>query len=127
MKTKFFVLILALGLSAAAGAETLNIVPNENVCMVTDMYFSKKQTPVSVGSETYYGCCATCEKTLAGDVKARTSVDPVTGKTVDKARAVVAARADGSVLYFESRKTFERYSGVAPDSGSGDHSTHHHH
>ena len=44
------------------------------------------------------------------DAAARTGVDPVTGKPVDKATAIIAALEDGSVLYFESEKTFEQYS-----------------
>ncbi len=108
------VLVFFFGMIPFASAnlvETgLRVVPNEKVCMVTDMYFGKTQIPVKHGKKTYYGCCENCKKTLSQDAKSRTAVDPVSGKSVDKASAVIAALADGSVLYFESQKTFEQYS-----------------
>lgn len=85
------------------------IVPNENVCMVTEMHFNKPQIPVKVGSKTYYGCCDNCKQTLTTDAKARTAVDPVTKKSVDKATATIAANSDGNVMYFENKKNFEKY------------------
>ncbi len=96
---------------AFATTEDLKIVPNEKVCMVTNMLFSKTQIPVVKSGKTYYGCCEMCKKTLSEDAQSRAAVDPVTGKPVDKAVAVIAARDDGSVLYFESRKTFESFAG----------------
>ena len=59
---------------------------------------------------TYYGCCAMCKERLEKDASVRSAVDPVTGKTVDKATAVIAAQPDGKVLYFESQETLEKYS-----------------
>lgn len=103
----FSFLILPFGASAA---EKLTIVPNEKVCMVTNMLFPKAQIPVTHAGKTYYGCCENCKKTLAEDAKARVATDPVSGKQVDKASAVIAAREDGSVIYFENKKTFEKYS-----------------
>lgn len=93
----------------AQAAEALSIVENEKVCMVTDMHFPKKQIPVTHDGKTYYGCCENCKETLAKDSKARTAIDPISGKTVDKAKAIIAARADHSVVYFESKKNFEAY------------------
>ncbi len=87
------------------------IVPNEDVCMVTEMHFGRKQIPVEVNGKTYYGCCAGCKKTLSTKLSARQAVDPVTKKTVDKATAVIAANKSGQVLYFESKQNFEKYLG----------------
>lgn len=95
--------------SAAVAAESFKIVENEKVCMVTDMHFAKTQIPVEVEKKTYYGCCQNCKATLSKDAKARTAVDPVSGKPVDKAKAVIAARADNSVIYFENKANFEKY------------------
>ena len=50
-----------------------------------------------------------CKERLAKDVAAREAVDPVSGKKVDKATAVIGALADGSVLYFENDKNFDAY------------------
>lgn len=90
-------------------SEQLNIVPSEKVCMVTNMLFPRTQIPVAHAGKTYYGCCENCKKTLSEDSASRSAVDPVSGKSVDKASAVIAARDDGSVVYFESKKTFETY------------------
>ncbi len=109
----------------ALSAESLKIVEHEKVCMVTDMYFGKKQIPVSNGGKTYYGCCENCKETLSKDSKARTAIDPVTGKPVDKAKAVIAARSDNSVIYFENKKTFEQFSKIqSPNSAHGEHTQH---
>lgn len=93
----------------AFAGEKLTIVENEKVCMVTDMYFGKKQIPVTQSGKTYYGCCENCKETLTKDARARTAVDPVSGKPVDKAKAVIAVKSDNSVLYFENKKNVETF------------------
>jgi len=110
MKTLITALLMVFTVSFATHADTLKIVQNEKVCMVNDTYFGKKQIPVSHEGKTYYGCCENCKETLAKDGKSRQAIDPVSKKPVDKAKAVIAAREDDSVLYFESMKTFESYS-----------------
>lgn len=85
------------------------IVPNETVCMVTEAHFAKPQIPVKVGDKTYYGCCDGCKKTLTEDESARTAIDPLTKKSVDKATATIAANSAGKVLYFENKANFEKY------------------
>jgi YHS domain-containing protein len=105
-------LVLALGVAQAgdtAKAE-LKRVETKKVCMVNNQVFEKDQIPVVVDGKTYYGCCEMCKERLAKDAAARTAVDPVTGKPVDKATAVIAAMPDGKVLYFESQETYEKYS-----------------
>lgn len=77
--------------------------------MVNDQYMGREQIPVSVGEKTYYGCCAGCKDKLQNNVSARTAADPVTGKAVDKASAVIARNDDGKVFYFESEETLGRY------------------
>lgn len=95
--------------ASADKAEAWRIVPNNQVCMVTNVYFERKQIPVETSGKTYYGCCENCKKTLAEDPASRTAVDPVSKKPVDKAGAVIAANDDGEVLYFENKKSFETY------------------
>lgn len=107
-----FVVAMVCGVSAQAAeskGEAWRIVPNNQVCMVTNVYFERKQIPVETSGKTYYGCCENCKKTLAEDPTSRTAVDPVTKKPVDKAGAVIAANDDGEVLYFENKKSFESY------------------
>lgn len=105
----FAVLALGVTSSPALAKENLTIVPNQKVCMVTNMVFPNEQIPVSHSGKTYYGCCQGCKKTLSQDASARTAIDPVTKKSVDKATAVIAARDDGSVIYFESQTSFQKF------------------
>jgi YHS domain-containing protein len=102
-------LVLVLVAAATAAAEPLERVPSKRVCMVNDTLFPKDQIPVEVGGKTYFGCCDMCKGRLATDSAVRHGTDPVSGKQVDKATAVIGARPDGKVLYFESEKTFETY------------------
>lgn len=95
--------------ASALAKAALKIVPNKDVCMVTNVHFNRTQIPVEVGGKTYYGCCENCKKTLAEDASARTAEDPVSKKPVDKASAVIAVRDDGSVLYFESKENVKKY------------------
>jgi YHS domain-containing protein len=92
-----------------AAKPALKRVEAKKVCMVNDQLFEKDQIPVAFEGKTYYGCCEMCKERLAKDAAARTAVDPVTGKKVDKATAVIAAPPQGKVLYFESEKTLAEY------------------
>lgn len=104
-------LIAGLSYAASEGKPKSNLkrVETKKVCMINNQIFEKDQIPVEVQGRTYYGCCEMCKERLANDAVARTAVDPVSGKEVDKAKAVIAAKPDGSVLYFESEETMERY------------------
>lgn len=106
-------LIAGLSYAANEGKTKSNLkrVETKKVCMINNQIFEKDQIPVQVEGRTYYGCCEMCKERLANDAAARTAVDPVSGKTVDKATAVIGARPDGSVLYFESEETLEKFEG----------------
>lgn len=106
-------LAFAQGQSKDDAASALKRVETKKVCMINNQVFEKDQIPVEVEGRTYYGCCAMCKERLAKDPASRQAVDPVTGKTVDKATAVIGALPDGNVLYFESEATFEKYEGPA--------------
>jgi YHS domain-containing protein len=95
--------------SSAAAPAGIKKVENHLVCMVNNQFMGKDQIPVAVEGKTYYGCCEMCKERLAKDAASRAAVDPVSGNTVDKAKAVIAALPDGSVLYFENEKTMEQY------------------
>lgn len=108
----FLLLSLAAGLALAGNGATtpvLKKVEAKKVCMVNNQVFEKDQIPVQVQGKTYYGCCEMCKERLSKDAAARTAKDPVTGNPVDKAKAVIVAQTDGSVLYFESEKTLAQY------------------
>lgn len=94
---------------APAADAALEVVANHEVCMVNDTFFGRDQIPVEVGEHTYYGCCAACKERLAEDEAIRYATDPATGERVDKATATIAARPDGSVLYFASEENLAKY------------------
>jgi YHS domain-containing protein len=85
------------------------VTDTDKVCMVNDRYMGTPQIPVDVAGKRYYGCCAMCKERLAKDKAARYAVDPVSGKQVDKATAVIGQLADGSVLYFENEANRKKY------------------
>lgn len=104
------VLLLAVSVLAdPAGAEPLERVEPVRVCMVNNTVFPRDQIPVEVDGKTYFGCCEMCKGRLAKDAAVRTATDPVSGKPVDKATAVIGAGPDGKVQYFESEETFAKY------------------
>jgi YHS domain-containing protein len=101
--------LAALALVRPALADPLKRVPAKRVCMVNNTVFDKDQIPVAVEGKTYFGCCEMCKGRIAQDASIRQATDPVSGKSVDKAKAVLGATKDGKVLYFESEKTFAAY------------------
>ena len=105
-------LVISTGASIAR-AEPIERVDAQRVCMVNNTYFAKEQIPVEVDGKTYFGCCEMCKGRLASDAGARTATDPVSGKQVDKAKAIIGATPDGKVFYFESEKTFAEFKAKA--------------
>ncbi len=110
----FALLLIPLYLQAEATgprkeAKPFYRVKTENVCMTNNKDMGKKQIPVKVGEKTYYGCCPMCAKNLQANESARLAVDPVSGKKVDKALAVMGAKKNGDIFYFESEETFKAY------------------
>lgn len=103
------VLVPAPPALAGEAKSELRQVEAKYVCMVNNALFEKEQIPVEVEGKTYYGCCQMCKKALNEKPELRVATDPVSGKEVDKARAVIAALPDGSVLYFESAANLEKY------------------
>lgn len=109
--------LFALPAFAQGGGDVtpaLTPIKPEYVCMVNNAAFDKPQIPVEVGGKTYYGCCPMCKERLAKDASARTATDPVSGKEVDKASAVIGKAADGSVYYFESEANFQSFKPSPP-------------
>ena len=120
----FGLMALALALAAPAYAQSsddtaaqndeaqdasVERVQARNTCMITNRLYEKVQIPVPIGEKTYYGCCRGCVTELKSKPESRTATDPVTGKQVDKATAVIGALPDGTVRYFESEKTMRQF------------------
>lgn len=87
----------------------LTKVETKTVCMINEHAMGKDQIPVEVDGKTYYGCCEMCKKALAADASKRVALDPVSGKEVDKATAVIAAQEDGRVFYFENEENLAKW------------------
>lgn len=109
-----FAALLLISFSAVAEETAkpsgkLSRVETKMVCMINEHAMGKEQIPIEIEGRTYYGCCDMCKKALAADASKRVAVDPVSGKQVDKATAVIAAQGDGRVFYFESEKNLEKY------------------
>ncbi|HKO58399.1 MAG TPA: hypothetical protein VJ276_21215 [Thermoanaerobaculia bacterium] len=102
-------LVLATAAFAGAVKPPVKQVESKKVCMINEHYMQKDQIPVEVEGKTYYGCCDMCKKALAADASKRSAVDPVSGKKVDKATAIIAADAEGNVVYFENAKNLEAF------------------
>ena len=94
---------------AALAEEVVTRVESKMVCMINNASMPKEQIPVDVEGKRYYGCCAMCKERLEKDPSSRAAVDPVSGKPVDKATAVIGALPDGKVMYFENEKNLAAY------------------
>lgn len=112
-KATLLLLVLSLALPLLAvdliPSGPLTKVEAKMVCMVNEQNMGKEQIPVEVEGRTYYGCCDMCKKTLAENASKRTAIDPVSGKQVDKAKAVIAAQQDGRVFYFENDENLAKH------------------
>lgn len=113
----------AMAADPAPQAESwLKPVEHKYVCMMNNAVFDKEQMAIEVEGKTYYGCCEMCKGKLQSDASARQAVDPVSGKTVDKADAVIG-EYQGVVYYFENQANFEKFAGgpkpVAEDHAPG--------
>ena len=109
-------LLFTLLVAAAAFAQNdvkpsgkLTRVETKMVCMINEHAMGKEQIPVEIEGRTYYGCCEMCKKALAENAEKRVAVDPVSGKQVDKAVAVIASQEDGRVFYFENEANLAKY------------------
>jgi YHS domain-containing protein len=106
-------LALALPALGSEDREAMEVVDSEYVCMVNDAVYDKKQVHVQVEGRDYYGCCEMCKERLAKDASLRVAIDPVSGKEVDKATAVIGADSYKRVFYFENQKNFEKFKDAA--------------
>ena len=95
--------------SAPAASGPVTPVSKRMICMITNKAYSKPQLPVTVKGRTYYGCCDMCRHTLKTDASSRYAIDPISGKKVDKSKAVVGKDAKGSVVYFQNQADFDAY------------------
>lgn len=114
-KISIFIMLGMMALLSFSEAEAkrsevkAKLVNPSTVCMVNDAVMGRTQIPVKFEGKTYYGCCEGCVGTIKTERAARFAKDPVTGKEVDKAKAVILEGEGGAALYFESLDTASRY------------------
>ena len=115
-KTIFSIFLLAtlivsnfLLIQSTSADTKLKQVESKYVCMVTNKLFADEQIEVDVEGKKYYGCCEMCKGKLKNNLASRISIDPVSGKQVDKATSVIGAAGNGSVYYFENEKNLKAF------------------
>ena len=79
------------------------------VCMVNNSLLDVPQIPVELGGKTYFGCCPACKERLETHLSLRESMDPISGRMVDKAVAVIGVLPSGTVVYFETEQNLVAY------------------
>lgn len=84
-------------------------VPSGDICMVANRIPGYPTIKVPIDGRTYYVCCRNCEARIRQNPALRYAKDPLTRKKINKAEAFIALKDDGSVAYFESRESAERY------------------
>ena len=100
---------LVFVVAAQADDDQVVAVQSKNVCMINDRSMANDQIPVEIEGKTYYGCCPMCKERLVKDKESRFAIDPVSGKKVDKAKAVIGALPGAAVLYFENETNLKKY------------------
>ena len=111
LKMRYFLALLIVSIlpMMSLAGEKLTHVESKKVCMVNNNFMGKDQIPVQVSNKTYYGCCEMCKGTLKSSAEHRSAIDPISKKTVDKAKAYIGMKSDGSVVYFENKKNFKKF------------------
>jgi YHS domain-containing protein len=100
----------AAPVEGAGASDALALVTDRSlVCMVNNQFMGRPQIPVTVDSRVYYGCCEMCKGRLTNDAGARSATDPISGRAIDKAVAVIGRTETGSTLYFENQANFAAY------------------
>ncbi len=88
----------------------LKRVEPKQVCMMNNKFMGSDQISTVVDGKTYYGCCPMCKEKLQNDPQARTGTDPISGKPVDKATAIIGAAPDDTIYYFENEENMKKFS-----------------
>lgn len=105
----FATVSLGAAVAWAASGEKVKQVSGQYVCMINKKQFKTEQSSVTIEGRTYYYCCDMCKAKLEGDPQARMDKDPVSGKEVDKASAVVGVDKAGNVYFFENKQNLEKF------------------
>jgi YHS domain-containing protein len=99
---------LPVALLAASG-EKVKQVEAKYTCFINKKHFDKPQTEIIVNGKKYYGCCENCASQLTQDPSTRVAIDPVSGKEVDKADAVIGMDKAGNIYFFQSEDNLKKF------------------
>ena len=94
--------------SGESEAELKRVDPS-HTCMGSNKETGKPEAFVEVDGKRYHGCSEMCIVNLEKNQNFRYGIDPVSGNKVDKATALIGARPNGDLLYFESEETFRTF------------------
>lgn len=87
-------------------------IQHSRVCMVNGDIKLHSVRSVTVNGKTYWGCCQHCISLLRyNTAQVRFTTDPVTGKKINKADAVIFPDPHNSrrAMFFQSDSTYEQY------------------
>jgi YHS domain-containing protein len=101
--------ISLVSLPILAASDELKPVSPKHICFINKTRFDRTLKSVVVDGKTYYACCDDCVAKLKEDPEARVAIDPVSGKEVDKAAAVIGVDKNGKVYFFENRENMKRF------------------
>jgi len=106
-----FLLPIAIWALVESGRKDAGLIriASSNSCMGSNQAQGKAQNYAIFDGKAYYGCTDMCIANLRQNPGFRYGRDPVSGKKVDKARAIVGARKNGQLLYFETEENFLSY------------------
>lgn len=106
-----FILPLAIWALIETGRKDAGLtrIASSHTCMGSNQAQEKAQNYAIIDGRPYYGCTDMCIANLRQNPGFRYGLDPVSGKKVDKARAIVGTRKNGQLLYFEKEENFLSY------------------
>ena len=103
------VLIALVSLPVLAASDGVKQVNSKNICFINKSRFNHNLKSVEVDGKKYYGCCPDCLAKLKDDASSRMDVDPLSGKQVDKATAVIGVDKNGKIYFFENIENLKKF------------------
>ena len=113
------VVVALVALPVFAASDGVKQINAKNVCFMNKTRFNHGLKSVNVDGKTYYGCCPDCLEKLKSDPAARVDTDPVSGKQVDKATAVIGVDKAGKIYFFENIENLKKFK-VPPAPPTGE-------
>lgn len=96
------------GIEPTQTAPPLRKIEGKFVCMMDNRFMGREQVAAEIEGKTYYGCTGAVRH-LQMSAPTRMATDPVSGRSVDKATAVLGADEDGQVYYFENEENLKKF------------------